>query len=65
MPTSIITTDDLRDFKMELLDDIKKNSHQTIYRNLKKISEIIRGYGNAADKSGHLTEFKNKWHFAL
>ena len=24
MPTSIITTDDLRDFKMELLDDIKK-----------------------------------------
>lgn len=23
MPTSIITTDDLRDFKMELLDDIK------------------------------------------
>jgi len=24
MATSIITTDDLRDFKMELLDDIKK-----------------------------------------
>jgi len=24
MQTSIITTDDLRDFKMELLDDIKK-----------------------------------------
>lgn len=24
MPTSIITTDDLRDFKLELLDDIKK-----------------------------------------
>jgi len=24
MPTSIITTDDLRDFKFELLDDIKK-----------------------------------------
>ncbi len=24
MPTSIITTDDLRDFKMELLEDIKK-----------------------------------------
>ncbi|TDN87081.1 helix-turn-helix protein [Salegentibacter sp. 24] len=24
MPTSIITTDDLRDFKMELLDDIKE-----------------------------------------
>ena len=24
MPTSIITTDDLRDFKIELLDDIKK-----------------------------------------
>ncbi len=24
MPTSIITTDDLRDFKMELLNDIKK-----------------------------------------
>ena len=23
MPTSIITTDDLREFKMELLDDIK------------------------------------------
>jgi hypothetical protein len=23
MPTSIITTDDLRDFKLELLDDIK------------------------------------------
>ena len=24
MPTSIITTDDLRDFKLELLDDIKE-----------------------------------------
>ena len=24
MPTSIITTDDLREFKIELLDDIKK-----------------------------------------
>ncbi len=24
MPTSIITTDDLRDFKLELLDEIKK-----------------------------------------
>ncbi len=24
MPTSIITTDDLRDFKLELLEDIKK-----------------------------------------
>jgi hypothetical protein len=24
MPTNIITTDDLREFKMELLDDIKK-----------------------------------------
>ncbi len=24
MPTSIITTDDLRDFKLELLDDIKQ-----------------------------------------
>lgn len=24
MPTSIITTDDLREFKLELLDDIKK-----------------------------------------
>ena len=24
MPTSIITTDDLRDFKIELLDDIKR-----------------------------------------
>ena len=24
MPTSIITTDDLREFKMELLEDIKK-----------------------------------------
>ena len=24
MPTSIITTDDLREFKMELLDDIKE-----------------------------------------
>ena len=24
MPTSIITTDDLREFKMELLDDIRK-----------------------------------------
>ena len=24
MPTAIITTDDLREFKMELLDDIKK-----------------------------------------
>ena len=36
MPTSIITTDDLRDFKMELLDDIKKLITQQATGTLKK-----------------------------
>jgi hypothetical protein len=36
MPTSIITTDDLRDFKMELLDDIKKLLSKQAQGKLKK-----------------------------
>jgi len=36
MPTSIITTDDLREFKMELLDDIKKLLSKQASRKLKK-----------------------------
>ncbi|MDE3744092.1 helix-turn-helix domain-containing protein [Maribacter polysaccharolyticus] len=36
MPTSIITTDDLRDFKMELLDDIKKLLTQHASGTIKK-----------------------------
>ena len=44
MPTSIITTDDLREFKMELLDDIKqiltKQSTGTFKKYLKS-SEVL------------------------
>ncbi len=44
MPTSIITTDDLRDFKMELLEDIKnllsKQSKWNLKRYLKS-SEVM------------------------
>ncbi|MBJ7880512.1 helix-turn-helix domain-containing protein [Gelidibacter salicanalis] len=44
MPTSIITTDDLREFKMELLDDIKnlltKQSKGKLKRYLKS-SEVM------------------------
>ncbi|MFB9055910.1 helix-turn-helix domain-containing protein [Mariniflexile ostreae] len=44
MPTSIITTDDLREFKMELLDEIKnlltKQSSGKIKRYLKS-SEVM------------------------
>ena len=36
MPTSIITTDDLREFKMELLDDIKKLLSRQATGKLKK-----------------------------
>jgi hypothetical protein len=36
MPTSIITTDDLRDFKMELLDDIKNLLTQQASGTIKK-----------------------------
>lgn len=36
MPTSIITTDDLREFKMELLDDIKKLLANQSWGRLKK-----------------------------
>ncbi len=36
MPTSIITTDDLRDFRMELLEDIKKLLAKHSNGNLKK-----------------------------
>ena len=44
MPTSIITTDDLREFKMELLDDIKnllaKQSSGKVKKYLKS-SEVM------------------------
>ncbi|WP_055436664.1 helix-turn-helix domain-containing protein [Lacinutrix algicola] len=36
MPTSIITTDDLRDFKLDLLDDIKKLLSKQAQGKLKK-----------------------------
>lgn len=36
MPTSIITTDDLREFKLELLDDIKKLLSKQAQGKLKK-----------------------------
>lgn len=36
MPTSIITTEDLRDFKLELLDDIKNLLSKQATRKLKK-----------------------------
>lgn len=36
MPTSIITTDDLREFKLELLDDIKKLLTQQASGRMKK-----------------------------
>lgn len=36
MPTSIITTDDLREFKIELLDDIKQLLTQQTKGTLKK-----------------------------
>ncbi|ALJ04876.1 transcriptional regulator [Pseudalgibacter alginicilyticus] len=36
MPTAIITTDDLREFKMELLDDIKKLLTKQASGNIKK-----------------------------
>ena len=51
MPTSIITTDDLREFKMELLDDIKDLLGQTGYWETQKIPEILRSDGNAPSKS--------------
>ena len=36
MPTSIITTDDLREFKLELLDDIKNLLSKQVTGKLKK-----------------------------
>lgn len=44
MPTSIITTDDLRDFKIELLEDIKKLLTQQAKGRIKrylKSSEVM------------------------
>ncbi|SDR68504.1 Helix-turn-helix domain-containing protein [Gillisia sp. Hel1_33_143] len=44
MPTSIITTDDLRDFKIELLQDIRKLLTKQTSGNLKrylKSSEVM------------------------
>ncbi|PHN94018.1 DNA-binding protein [Maribacter sp. 6B07] len=45
MPTSIITTDDLREFKLELLDDIKKLMTKQASGKLKKYlksSEVMK-----------------------
>ena len=44
MPTSIITTDDLREFKLELLDDIKRllNAHsKSKLKTYLKSSEVM------------------------
>ncbi len=44
MPTSIITTDDLREFKLDLLDDIKKlllKQHQGKLKKYLKSAEIM------------------------
>ena len=44
MPATIITTDDLRDFKLELLDDIKKllsNQAQGKLKKYLKSSELM------------------------
>tara|TARA_R110002050_G_scaffold12988_2_gene41836 strand:+ start:58 stop:342 length:285 start_codon:yes stop_codon:yes gene_type:complete len=44
MPTSIITTDDLREFKLELLDDIKKlltNQAKGKFKKYLKSSEVM------------------------
>lgn len=44
MPTSIITTDDLREFKMELLDDIKQlltNQDSRTVKKYLKSSEVM------------------------
>lgn len=44
MPTSIITTDDLREFKMELLDDIKNllaNQSKGKLKRYLKSSEVM------------------------
>ena len=44
MPTSIITIDDLRDFKLELLDDIKKiltNQASGTLKKYLKSSEVM------------------------
>ena len=44
MPTSIITTDDLREFKMELLDDIKNlltNQSKSKLKRYLKSSEVM------------------------
>ncbi|ALM21995.1 transcriptional regulator [Nonlabens sp. MIC269] len=47
MPTSIITTDDLREFKMELLEDIKKLiqnpvSNQKKYLKSAEVMELLQ-----------------------
>lgn len=42
MPTSIITTDDLREFKMELLDDIKQLLTRQASGKLKNTSNPLR-----------------------
>ncbi len=44
MPTSIITTDDLREFKMELLDDFKKllaQQQSGTFKKYLKSSEVM------------------------
>lgn len=51
MPTSIITTDDLREFKIELLDDIKEMLHQQSSATLKKYlksTEVMKMLGISA-----------------
>lgn len=53
MPTKIITTDDLWEFKMELLEDIKKllvNQSKGKLKKHLKSSEIARNHGFTSNK---------------
>ncbi len=65
MPTSIITTEDLREFKEELLEDIKAMiNHQSGFAP-KKVVKISRSSRFIKHIFRHITKFKNQWNITI
>jgi len=74
MPATIITTDDLMDFKLELLDDIKKLLSKQAQGKLKKylksselmdLLQISPGTLQNLRIKGTLPYTKDWWHYFL
>ena len=65
MPTSIVTTEDLREFKMELIEETKEVLINRGGTASKKVAEIVGSHGSIEDKPGNAADFTDQWNYSL